>query len=64
MGGFELNQQGRLLLPLTLLPPPSSVTIANGNPINCAKMCKGFKWMMHGMWFDADVLLTSLENYA
>lgn len=39
------------------------VTVANGNQLSCAQMCKDFSWMMQGVWFKADVLAIPLENY-
>ncbi|KAD4180242.1 hypothetical protein E3N88_28833 [Mikania micrantha] len=39
------------------------VTVANGNQIDCVSLSKDFKWMMQGVWFNADVLLIPLDNY-
>ncbi|KAD4586142.1 hypothetical protein E3N88_23743 [Mikania micrantha] len=39
------------------------VTVANGNQLDCLSLCKDFKWMMQGVWFNADVLLIPLDKY-
>lgn len=38
------------------------VTVANGNQLECGEKCSHFKWMMQGVWFNAEVLVLPLEN--
>nr|XP_043620521.1 uncharacterized protein LOC122592345 [Erigeron canadensis] len=43
--------------------PNVNVTMANGNRMDCVKMCKGFQWIMQGNWYTADMLVIELNNY-
>ncbi|XP_022019619.1 uncharacterized protein LOC110919665 [Helianthus annuus] len=47
----------------TCAVPSMRVTVANGHPICCGQICKKFKWMMQGSWFEADMYLIPLESY-
>ncbi|XP_076902380.1 uncharacterized protein LOC143557114 [Bidens hawaiensis] len=40
-----------------------TVGVANGNQLDCVKICPDFQWAMQGMWFRADVFVIPLENY-
>uniref|UniRef100_A0A803MRK9 Retrotransposon gag domain-containing protein n=1 Tax=Chenopodium quinoa TaxID=63459 RepID=A0A803MRK9_CHEQI len=42
--------------------PDMAVTVADGNQLRCASMCKGFTWMLGGQLFTADVLLIPLGS--
>ncbi|XP_076944279.1 uncharacterized protein LOC143614842 [Bidens hawaiensis] len=39
------------------------VTIADGNKLNCMKICKDFQWNMQGNWFKGDMLIIPLSSY-
>ncbi|KAJ0565852.1 putative aspartic peptidase domain superfamily [Helianthus annuus] len=60
---FISEKLAKLLQCVTYDVPALKVSVANGNQINCAKMCKKFQWMMQGMWFEADVMVIPLDSY-
>ena len=59
--GFQVTQ--KLGCNFTTISP-MKVVVANGQDMNCEYACIGFKWLMQGRMYLADVLLISLDNYA
>jgi len=39
------------------------VQTANGEKMVCQSMCKGLRWKMQGISFQADVYIIELSNY-
>lgn len=39
------------------------VLVANRTKLECHQLCKGFQWLMQGVWFKTDVLILPLDNY-
>ena len=42
---------------------PITVQAANGGKMSCESVCKGLKWKMQGVNFEADVFIMDLNNY-
>ncbi|PKI74171.1 hypothetical protein CRG98_005409 [Punica granatum] len=59
-----LNEEvGGKLGCLTEPMPMVKVAVANGNELKCKRVCKMFRWKMHGREYEADMLLLPLESY-
>lgn len=53
------SKLGRPMVDITTV----QVGVANGDKLQCVKMCSKFQWMMQGAWFMANVLVIPLDNY-
>jgi hypothetical protein len=42
---------------------PITVQAANGGKMSCESVCKGLKWKIQGVSFEADVFIMDLNNY-
>jgi hypothetical protein len=42
---------------------PITVQAANGGKMTCTSVCKGLKWEIQGVCFEADVFIMDLSNY-
>lgn len=42
---------------------PIIVQAANGGKMSCESICKGLKWKIQGVSFEADVFIMDLNNY-